>query len=324
MKKQKKFILALAPMAGYTDLAFRRLASQYELDWSTTEMVSAKALFYGDKKTKSLMKVAPDEAKVSLQLFGEDPEIMGKVIGDLSQNPLPYESFDINMGCPAPKIVKSGAGSALLNDLERGKRMMEEAVKNSSIPISIKVRKGFLEGETTGLAMAKAAQEMGISWITVHGRSREAYYSGHSDWDFIGEVAEEINIPVIANGDIKTPEDAHFFYEKTRCQGIAIGRGAVGKPYIFKQLKESLKGNPISEYSLSEQIQMGREQLVMTLEDKDERLAILEMRKHFIHYFRGIPDAKKIRDRLMTLKTKEEVLEFVEEIYRKNGGNIDK
>lgn len=312
--KEEKFILALAPMAGYTDLAFRRLASRYSLDISTTEMVSAKALFYGDKKTKELMMVSPDESPVSLQLFGEDPEIMAKVISNLSQENIPYISFDINMGCPAPKIVKTGAGSGLLKDIPRARRMMEEAVKASTIPVSIKIRKGFENGDTSGLELARAAEESGISWITVHGRTREAYYSGVADWDFINHVAEEISIPVIGNGDIFSGQDALRVVKNTEVRGLAIGRGAVGRPFVFEEIRCALEGREWVPLRKKEILDLAMEQIFLSLENKSERLTVLQMRKHLVSYLKGFKEANRLREHLMQLDTATEVLDFLKNL----------
>ncbi|MDD7363032.1 MAG: tRNA dihydrouridine synthase DusB [Peptoniphilus sp.] len=309
------FTVALAPMAGYTDRSFRVISSRYGMDYSTTEMVSVKALYYGDKKTRRLMSVSPEEAPVSLQLFGDDAEQFRAVIEKLNEGELPFKSIDINMGCPAPKIVKTGSGSALLKTPDKARAIMRAAVETSRIPVSVKIRKGFLEGDTEGMAIAKIAEEEGVEFVTVHGRSREAYYQGRADWDFIAEVAREISIPVVGNGDIASADEA-LSHADAGVSGVAIGRGAIGNPFIFREIKAALSGEAIPAPSAEEIIRVAKEHLALSIRDKGEHLGVIEMRKHFIGYLKGMKDAKRHRSHILSLSDPEEIVRYLDEIAR--------
>ena len=307
------FTIALAPMAGYTDQSFRRICTACGMDYSTTEMVSAKALYYKDKKTRRLMAVAKDEAPVSLQLFGDEADIFRAVVEDLGDELKIYRSLDINMGCPAPKIVKTGAGSALLKTPEKAAAILEACVETSPIPVSVKIRKGFEEGGEEGMDIAKIAEATGVSEITVHGRSREAYYSGSADWDFISRVAEAVNVPVVGNGDIQRAEDVLNHMDES-FEGVAIGRGAVGHPFLFREIRAALRGEAMEAPSQKEIIAVAKEHLAMSVAEKGEHLGVIEMRKHFIGYLKGFSEAKRRRNEILSLSEKDAIDAYLDRL----------
>lgn len=307
------FTIALAPMAGYTDQSFRRICTAYGMDYSTTEMVSAKALYYKDKKTRRLMAVAKDEAPVSLQLFGDEADIFRAVVEDLGDELKIYRSLDINMGCPAPKIVKTGAGSALLKTPDKARTILEACVETSPIPVSVKIRKGFEEGGEEGMEIAKIAEAAGVSEITVHGRSREAYYSGSADWDFISRVAEAVNVPVVGNGDIQRAEDV-LNHMNESFEGVAIGRGAVGNPFLFREIRAALRGEAMEAPSQKEIIAVAKEHLALSVAEKGEHLGVIEMRKHFIGYLKGFSEAKRRRNEILSLSEKDAIDAYLDRL----------
>ena len=307
------FTIALAPMAGYTDQSFRRICTAYGMDYATTEMVSAKALYYKDKKTRRLMAVAQDEAPVSLQLFGDEADIFRAVLKDLGDELKIYRSLDINMGCPAPKIVKTGAGSALLKTPDKARAILEACVETAPIPVSVKIRKGFEEGGEEGMDIAKIAEAAGVSEITVHGRSREAYYSGSADWDFISRVAEAVDVPVVGNGDIQRAEDVLNHMDESLA-GVAIGRGAVGHPFLFREIRAALRGEVPEAPSQKEIIAVAKEHLAMSVAEKGEHLGVIEMRKHFIGYLKGFSEAKRRRNEILSLSEKDAIDDYLDRL----------
>lgn len=307
------FTIALAPMAGYTDQSFRRICTAYGMDYATTEMVSAKALYYKDKKTRRLMAVAEDEAPVSLQLFGDEAEIFRTVLRDLGDELKIYRSLDINMGCPAPKIVKTGAGSALLKTPEKARAVLEACVENSPIPVSVKIRKGFEEGGEEGMEIAKIAEAAEVSEITVHGRSREAYYSGAADWDFILRVAQAVSVPVVGNGDIQRGEDVLRHMDES-LTGVAVGRGAVGHPFLFREIRAALSGEAVEAPSQREIIAVAKEHLALSVAEKGEHLGVIEMRKHFIGYLKGFSEAKRRRNEILSLSEKDAIDAYLDQL----------
>ena len=307
------FTIALAPMAGYTDQSFRRICTAYGMDYATTEMVSAKALYYKDKKTRRLMAVAKDEAPVSLQLFGDEADIFRAVVEDLGDELKIYRSLDINMGCPAPKIVKTGAGSALLKTPDKARGILEACVETSPIPVSVKIRKGFEEGSEDGMEIAKIAEAAGVSEITVHGRSREAYYSGSADWDFISRVAKAVNVPVVGNGDIQRAEDVLNHMDES-FEGVAIGRGAVGNPFLFREIRAALRGEAMEAPSQKEIIAVAKEHLALSVAEKGEHPGVIEMRKHFIGYLKGFSEAKRRRNEILSLSEKDAIDDYLDRL----------
>ncbi|MGO1581224.1 MAG: tRNA dihydrouridine synthase DusB [Peptoniphilaceae bacterium] len=294
----------LSPLAGYTDVAFREICSDYNAYMTVTEMVSAKALYYGDKKTKDLLKISPKEKNVAVQIFGDDPDIMGYVAKNNLMD-IGFSTIDINMGCPAPKIVKNNNGSALLDQPDLAYEIMSSVVRNSNIPVSVKIRKG-IRGKNS-LDIAKAAKKAGISFITVHGRTREQYYKDLADWQYIKEIANEVDIPVIGNGDISSYEDAIEKIKYSGVHGISIGRGAIGNPYIFDEIYKKSLGLDYKKPTDRERINMALYHLRLNCFYKGEKFGILEMRKHFVGYFKGIRKSKELRDRINRINTLKEV-----------------
>lgn len=295
--------LMLSPMAGYTDLVYRSICRDYGCDSTITEMVSAKALFFKDKKTKELMKIADNEKNVHLQLFGYEEDVFHTVAREI---PNYFKFININMGCPAPKIVKNFSGSYLLNDIEKCKRLVDAIKSATDIPVSVKIRRG-INGKNQGLKVARAVESAGASMVIVHGRTREEYYQGEASWDFINEVAEVLDIPVIGNGDINSFSD---FKEKTKdskVSGVAIGRGAIGNPFIFSEIKCGLENKEYNPPTDSERIIAFLYHLRRMLEVFPQKIAINEMRKQFVGYSHGVSGAKELRQKLNTLNSYEEI-----------------
>lgn len=304
----------LAPMAGFTDRAFRKLCMENGADCTVSEMVSAKGLYYGDTKTELLMPSNDDASPVSLQIFGSDPEIMANVVEE-HLNHRDFEYLDINMGCPVPKIVKNGDGSALMKTPKLAYNVVNQIKKVSRKPVCVKIRKGFKGEENKAFEFAKVLEDAGADMVCVHGRTREQYYSGVADWDCIAEVKQGLSIPVFANGDVDTPEKALKILEHTKCDGVMIARGTQGRPWIFKQIKDYIEtGSYGAEPSLEYRIETMKKQLDLMLEYKPTRNAINEMRKHAAYYLKGIKNSAKMRAKLNTLSDYDEWMEFMKEI----------
>ena len=286
--------LALGPMAGVTDLPFRLLCKEQGAGFIYTEMVSAKGIYYNNKNTESLLCVEEAERPVALQLFGEDPYIMSEMAKRIEHRN--FDILDINMGCPVPKVVNNGEGSALLKNPKRVGEIIEAVSKAIQKPVTVKIRKGFSNGEANAPEIAYIAQESGAAAVAVHGRTREQYYSGKADWEIIRKVKEVVCVPVIGNGDIFTPQDAKRMFDETGCDGVMIARGAQGNPWIFNQTIHYLEtGELLEKPPIEEVIQMmlrhAREQLLF----KGEHIGIREMRKHVAWYTAGYPHSAKLR-----------------------------
>lgn len=302
----------LAPMAGVSDLAFRLLCKEQGAGLVCTEMVSAKALYYHNKGTAELMESRPEERPLQLQLFGSEPELMAEMAAQIEDGP--WDIFDVNMGCPVPKIVKNGDGSALLQDIpgiERIVSAMTHAVKK---PVTVKIRKGFGMEEECCVEAALAAEAGGAAAITVHGRTREQYYTGRADWEAIHHVKQAVHIPVIGNGDITCAEDAVRMFEQTGVDGIAVGRGAKGNPWIFREIRSYLETGRIPPRPDCREIgEMILRHLELEMSYKPEPVAVREMRKHIAWYTAGLYGSSSLRRTVNQAETAAQVEELVKE-----------
>lgn len=292
---QTEFPVLLAPMAGVTDLAFREICRAMGADFSYTEMVSAKGLYYGSERTASLLAASPLERPYGVQLFGAEPEIVAGMAKRLADEAHPgLALIDLNMGCPARKITGNGEGSALMLDLPRAARIIESAAKSSSLPITVKFRKGFDAAHINAVAFARMAEESGAAMLTVHGRTREQMYSGKADWDIIAAVKTAVSIPVIGNGDVFSGQDALALREHTGCDGIMVARGAEGNPFIFREIKAALAGKPYAPPTNAERIDTALAHARRLVECRGAR-AVIEMRKHVAWYLSGMRGASALR-----------------------------
>ena len=301
--------LILAPMAGVTNLPFRIICEKFEPGMVCTEMVSSKAIFYNDQKTRRLLNTEGEKRPISFQIFGSDEETMCYTAKYMSKI---ADIIDINMGCPAPKVVKNGDGSKLLLDLEKAKRIMKVVVENSSVPVTVKIRKGWDKENIVAVQVAKIAEEVGISAITIHGRTRSEFYTGKADWDIIKEVKDSVKIPVIGNGDIVDEETAYQMFEKTGVDGIMIGRGSFGNPWIFRNIKHFLiTGEKLPSPTNSERLNIIKEHIV---EEKGE-IAIKELRKHIAWYTKNLKNSSEFRNSINMIETKEQLIKTLNEYF---------
>ena len=301
----------LSPMAGVTDLPFRLICKEQDCGMLYTEMVNAKALCYDDQNTKKMLKIEEEEHPVAIQIFGSDPEYMGGAAKIL--NSYPNEILDINMGCPAPKVVKNGDGSALLKNPELAAKVLKAVVGNSEKPVTLKIRKGWDDTCINAVEIAKIAEDCGISAIAIHGRTREQYYSGKADWDIIRQVKENVSIPVIGNGDVFEVEDAINMLNQTNCDAIMIGRGAQGNPWIFKRINHYMQtGEILPEPTLEEKINTAKKHLKLAVEEHGEYVAVREMRKHIAWYLKGLRNSARVRDEINKIESYEEVVNKLE------------
>ena len=305
---QNKVILA--PMAGVTDLPFRLLCKEMGCDMFYTEMVSAKAIYYGNKNTEPLIRFEEAEHPIGVQLFGSEPELMGDMAVRMCERG--FDFVDVNMGCPMPKIVNNNEGSALMKQPKLVGRIVEEIVKRADVPVSIKIRKGFDENSVNAPEIAHIAEESGASWVAVHGRTREQYYSGKADLDIIRRVKERVDIPVIGNGDLSTPETVITMREQTGCDAFMIGRGAKGNPWIFREMHTYFtEGFIPPRPGVPEIADMMLRHLKLMRQYKGEYSAIHEMRKHIAWYTAGQRDSARLRNEINQIEEYEALEERI-------------
>lgn len=291
----------LAPMAGVTDLPYRILARESGAALVCGEMISGKALVFGNQKTLGLLKTVNQEHPVSFQLFGADPKVLAQAAKIVENHGA--DVLDLNLGCPVPKVVKNGEGSALMRNPKLTAKIISTVVESVGIPVTVKIRKGWDDSSVNAVEIARIAQDSGAQAVTVHGRTREQLYSGKADWEIIRRVKQAVRIPVIGNGDVKKPEDAKSMLTLTGCDGVAIGRAAFGNPWLFKRTVHFLeRGELLPEPSGEEKINTALRHLQLSLQYKGERLTVLEMRKHLAWYVKGLPSSSRFREELNRIK----------------------
>ena len=305
--------LILAPMAGITDLPFRIICKEFGAGMVCTEMVSAKAIFYNDKKTLKLLNTEGEKRPISFQIFGSDEESMGYAAKYISEF---ADILDINMGCPAPKVVKNGDGSKLLLDLEKARNIIKVVVKNSKVPVTLKIRLGWDKDHIVATDIAKIAEEEGISAITVHGRTRTEFYSGSANLDIIKKVKQSVKIPVIGNGDIIDEDSAENMFKYTGVDGIMIGRGTFGNPWIFKKILTYLQtGKKIENPNNNKKLQIIKKHINLELQEKGEN-GIKELRKHISWYTKNMQNSSEFRNKINKIDNPNELLEILEQYFK--------
>lgn len=312
--------LILAPMAGVSDLPFRLLCREQGAGLVCMEIVSAKAILYKNRNTEELLTIDPKEHPVSLQLFGSDPDIISEIAKQIEERP--FDILDLNMGCPVPKVVNNGDGSALMKNPRLAGEIIEKTARAIKKPLTVKIRKGFDDAHVNAVELAHIAQESGAAAVAVHGRTREQYYAGHADWDIIRQVKEAVSIPVIGNGDIRTPEDVAAMAEQTGCDGYMIARGAEGNPWIFRQILHYFEtGEHLSRPDFSEVTEMLLRHAKMQIDCKGDYTGIREIRKHAAWYTAGYRNSSKLRGRINEVENYEQLEALFREVESYNEKN---
>ncbi len=305
--------LILAPMAGVTNRPFRMICKEYGAGMVCTEMASARAMFHNDLKTKRLLNTDEEKRPISMQIFGSDEESMAYAAEYVSNI---ADIVDINMGCPAPKVVKNGDGSKLLLDLKKAESILKTVMAHSKVPVTLKIRKGWDKENVVAVEIAKIAEAVGISAITIHGRTRSEFYTGKADLDIIKQVKESVHIPVIGNGDVVDGETAKRMFEYTGVDGIMIGRGTFGRPWIFKEIIEYLaNGKKMEEPTNQEKLQIIEKHIDLAVEEKGE-IAVKELRKHIAWYTKNLKNSSEFRNSINKIETKEELINKIEEYFK--------
>ena len=305
--------ILLAPMAGITDLAFRKICKEFGAGLVYTEMISSKAIFYNDSKTKLLMNTDGEKRPIAFQIFGSSEEAMGyasKYVSNLA------DIIDINMGCPAPKVVKNGDGSKLLLDIKKAEKVIQAVIQNTDKPVTLKLRKGWDLEHTVAVDFAQMAESVGVSLITIHGRSRSEFYSGKADLEIIKKVKDSVKIPVVGNGDIIDEESALKMFEYTGVDGIMIGRATLGNPWIFSRIIHYLRtGEKLSAVSKNEKLDIIKKHINLELEQKPEIIAIKELRKHISAYTKNLKNSSEFRNKINKIETKEDLLNELDNYF---------
>jgi len=311
----------LAPMAGITDKPFRMICKKMGADVLITEMISTRGLYYNDEKTHRLLETGENEHPIGVQLFGNQPEFFAHAAKKLGS--LPFDFININMGCPTPKIVKNGDGCALMKVPDLAAKIIEYTVRASCKPVNIKIRKGWDESSVNAVEFSDMAEKSGALEVIVHGRTREQFYSGKADWDIIKKVKKAVAIPVIGNGDIFSPQDAKAMLEHTGCDGIMIGRGALGNPWIFREIRHFLKtGRQLPPPEMEEKLETMLFHLDLAVEFYGQRLGVLEMRKQLGWYLKGIPHSAPVKRAIQEEKDPEQIKNMLTNFFA--GINISK